>query len=188
MSRADQVASAAGDAVLERGMQKDKPLLTCRAEGLRAIMEAAKEAGFDHLACLTGIDWPADQLAANAEWLGEGAHLEGKEDGLVEVAYNLYSYDHKEHLAVQCWAPRDVAACKVPSVADLWPGADWHEREAYDLYGVTFDGHPNLKRIFMPEEWTGHPGRRDYDLGTEQFIYRDGAGEDRVTFDPGKGW
>lgn len=187
MTLADQVAERAGDAVTARGEQKDKPLLCCTADGLRAILEAAHAVGFDHLACIAAIDFPKEELD-KAEWLTDGEHLLGKEEGLVEVAYNLYSMDQKEHLAVQCFAPRDVDRCKMPSVADLWPGANWHEREAYDLYGVTFTGHPDLKRIFMPEEWTGHPGRKDYDVSTEQFIFRDGAGEDRVTFDPGKGW
>lgn len=187
MSLPDQVATHAGDAITGRGNQAEKTLFCCKPDGLRAVMEAAKRAGFDHLACLSAIDFPKEELD-KAEWLTAGDHLAGKEEGLIEVVYNLYSYANKEHLAVQCFAPRELDRCKVPSVADLWAGADWHEREAWDLYGVTFTGHPYLKRIFMPEEWTGHPGRRDYDLGTEQFIFRDGDGEDRVTMDPGKGW
>jgi NADH-quinone oxidoreductase subunit C len=55
----------------------------------------------------------------------------------------------------------------VPSVVRLWPTADWHEREAYDMFGITFDGHPNLERILMPEDWEGHPLRKDYPLGGE---------------------
>ena len=213
MSLADEVAERAADAVIERGTQKDKPLIIAEPHELHRLMTVAREVGFDHLACLAAIDWPTEQIVKN-DWLpafvrgvsqeapaeaapDEGAEGEkapkavgggsGEPRGRMEVVYNLYSYERKEHLAVQVWLERDLAKCKVASVADLWPGANWHEREAYDLYGVTFTGHPNLTRIFMPEGWKGHPGRRDYDLGKEQFIYRDG-GEDLVTDDPGKGW
>jgi NADH-quinone oxidoreductase subunit C len=105
----------------------------------------------------------------------------------MEVVYNLYSYDHGEHLAVQVWVPREVDQCSVPTVSDLWAGANWHEREVFDLYGVTFEGHPDMKRIFMPEDWEGHPHRKDYDLGEQQYIYRE-DGIDKVTKDAGKGW
>jgi NADH-quinone oxidoreductase subunit C len=57
-----------------------------------------------------------------------------------------------------------VEAPRVPSVADLWPSADWAEREVYDLFGITFDGHPDLRRVQMPEDWVGHPLRKDYPL------------------------
>lgn len=50
----------------------------------------------------------------------------------------------------------------MPSVTEIWPTADWHEREAYDLFGILFVGHPNLKRILLPEDWEGHPLRKDY--------------------------
>lgn len=222
MSLADEVAERHPDAILERGMQKDKPLLVVSPEAIPRVMATARDLGFDHLACLTAVDFPTDELK-KAEWLPasvrgvpadepaaseeaadetedapeEGEAQEtpeetapepaGEPEGVMEVVYNLYAMAAKEHLAVQVFVPRALEACRVPSVAGIWAGADWHEREVYDLYGVTFTGHPNLTRIFMPEDWDGHPGRRDYDISVEQFIYREGT-EDRVTKDPGKGW
>jgi NADH:ubiquinone oxidoreductase subunit C len=67
-----------------------------------------------------------------------------------------------ERVRVLCGVPGDAPV--VPSVADLWPSADWAEREIFDLYGITFTGHPDLRRIQMPEEWEGHPLRKDYPL------------------------
>ncbi len=63
----------------------------------------------------------------------------------------------------------------LPSVADLWPGADWYEREVYDLFGVAFTGHPDLKRILMPDNWQGHPLRRDYALTEESVEFKHGV-------------
>jgi NADH:ubiquinone oxidoreductase subunit C len=67
-------------------------------------------------------------------------------------------------LRVQVWVDDGE---HVPSVIDVWPTADWHEREAYDLMGIPFDGHPNLVRILMEDDWEGHPLRKDYPIGGE---------------------
>ncbi len=65
---------------------------------------------------------------------------------------------------VQVWVEEGEP---VPSVVSVWPTADWHEREAWDMVGIRFDGHPNLERILMPDDWVGHPLRRDYPIGGE---------------------
>lgn len=85
----------------------------------------------------------------------------------VEVVYHLYSYTLKHWAKLKVKLPRwqgDVAGAlpEIPSVAGVWDIADWHEREAYDLVGVMFTGHPNLRRILCPEDWEGHPLRKDY--------------------------
>lgn len=90
----------------------------------------------------------------------------------VEVVYHLYSYSKKHWGKLKVKLPRwqDDQAGKipsVPSVADVWAVADWHEREAYDLVGIEFTGHPNLKRILCPEDWVGHPLRKDYEFPLE---------------------
>lgn len=80
--------------------------------------------------------------------------------GQLEVLYHLYSFDTKEELVLKVRLPRDGAS--VPSVTGIWDGANWHERETYDLFGIVFEGHPNLRRIMMTEDWVGHPLRKDY--------------------------
>lgn len=90
----------------------------------------------------------------------------------VQVVYHLYSYTHKHYLVVKAKLPRwqnDQAGelPQIPSVSSVWLIADWHEREAYDLVGIEFTGHPNLRRILCPEDWEGHALRKDYDFPLE---------------------
>lgn len=76
------------------------------------------------------------------------------------VVYYLYSYEKKHRLALKVDVPRDNPT--LPTVSHLWENADWNEREVYDLFGVFFVGHRDLRRIMMPEDWEGHPLRKDY--------------------------
>ena len=71
---------------------------------------------------------------------------------------------------LQCWADEGES---VPSVISVWPTCDWHEREQFDLMGIVFEGHPNLERLLMPEDWEGHPLRKDYPLGGEPVRFSD---------------
>ncbi len=93
---------------------------------------------FDYLACLSGLDLKDD--------LG--------------VVYHLYSFELKHRITLKVIVPKDNP--KVPTVENLWRTADWHEREAWDLLGVEFEGHHNLIRILNPYDWEGHPLRKDY--------------------------
>jgi NADH-quinone oxidoreductase subunit C len=86
--------------------------------------------------------------------------------------YHLWSFKGKVSLVLKVMLPRwqdDVPGQipEVPSVSHIWPTADWHEREVYDLSGVRFVGHPSLRRILCPEDWVGHPLRKDYDMPLE---------------------
>jgi NADH:ubiquinone oxidoreductase subunit C len=89
-----------------------------------------------------------------------------------DVVYHLLKLPAREATAAQVGTPvRRRVLCGVPlektvvpSVADIWPSADWAEREVYDLFGITFEGHPSLRRIQMPSDWVGHPLRKDYPL------------------------
>jgi NADH-quinone oxidoreductase subunit C len=89
-----------------------------------------------------------------------GADYLGKKDARFEVVYHLYSLGHRHMLRLRAQVPEDD--CSLRTVSSIWQGAGAHERECYDLFGIVFDGHPDLRRILMPEDWEGHPLRKDY--------------------------
>ncbi len=94
----------------------------------------------DWLACLSGVDYAADDRMC--------------------VVYDLWSFTHRHALAVKVYCPRAMPS--IPSVMDLWPAADWHEREAFDMFGIDFPGHRDLRRILCADDWKGHPLCKDY--------------------------
>lgn len=114
-----------------------------------AVVEACRflrddpDLRFDYCACVTGVDDTKDF------W----------------VVYHLYSIpkNHRAVLKVRLDRKEPVVA----SVVGVWKGADWHERETYDLYGIKFEGHPDLRRILLPEDWPGYPLRKDYEFPDE---------------------
>jgi NADH-quinone oxidoreductase subunit C len=118
---------------------------------------------FDHLNDLCGVDYlqPDPKKAKTFE---HKPH--------VEVVYHLSSFVLKHRITLKVYLPRwaddvegEIPAC--PSVSGVWAAADWHEREAYDLVGIRFTAHPNLRRILCPEDWDGHPLRKDYEFPLE---------------------
>lgn len=84
-----------------------------------------------------------------------------KREKRFEIIYHLYSFQRNDRLRLKVLAGEGE---KVPSVSAIWPTANWLEREVFDMFGVQYEGHPQLKRILLPEEWTGHPLRKDYDI------------------------
>ncbi|MTV47696.1 NADH-quinone oxidoreductase subunit C [Heliobacillus mobilis] len=106
-----------------------------------------------------------EKLCKSPEWafdmLSDISSVDRKEAGL-EVVYQLFSIKHKYDLRVKSIIPRDEA--QVPTVTSIWPGANFMEREVYDLMGVAFPGHPNMTRLLLPEEFEGHPLRKDFKL------------------------
>lgn len=120
---------------------------------------------------------PADRIADICRFLHENERTyfdlleclatldNGPEADTLDIAYVLYSIPYEHHLTLKIRVPRlgpDGALPEVPTVSTVWRTADWHEREAYDLMGVKFTGHPDLRRLFLPEDWQGHPLRKDY--------------------------
>lgn len=83
-----------------------------------------------------------------------------------EVVYHLYSLKHNRRVRIKAGVPEDD--CAIDSIVSVWPSANWFEREAYDLYGISFKGHPELRRILLYEEFEGHPLRKDYPVKKRQ--------------------
>jgi NADH-quinone oxidoreductase subunit C len=102
---------------------------------------------YNYLSDLTGNDWP-------------------DRDPRFEVIYTLYSMVHFTYLRLKVRVPEDDTKC--PSVTGVWRTANWHEREVHDMFGVTFEGHPDLRRILLPQDWDGHPLRQDYEVNWEE--------------------
>jgi NADH-quinone oxidoreductase subunit C len=99
------------------------------------------------------------------------AHVPDPKPKRFSVSYHLLRVsDDPIRVRVQVWLDEDET---VASVLPVWPAADWFEREAFDMLGIRFDGHPNLVRILMPEDWEGHPLRKDYPLGGEPVRFSD---------------
>jgi NADH-quinone oxidoreductase subunit C len=94
---------------------------------------------FDSLSCLSGVDFDKDNLA---------------------VVYHLYSFALNHKVCIKVILPKEKP--EVNTVCDVWATAEWHEREAYDMYGIIFLNHPDLRRILCPEDWEGFPLRKDY--------------------------
>ena len=87
------------------------------------------------------------------------------------IVYNLYSLKHRHRIIIKALVSEDDPY--IDSVVPVWKGANWHEREACDMYGILFNGHPDLRRILMPEDWEGYPLRKDYPLkGPEGWEYK----------------
>ena len=107
---------------------------------------------FEFCASVSGVHYPSDA----------GAEL--------HVVYHLQSFTHNRRLRIETTCPD--ADAHVPSVVATYPAADWHEREAWDMFGIIFDGHPALTRILMPDDWVGHPQRKDYPLGGIPIEYK----------------
>ncbi|MDN5570956.1 MAG: NADH-quinone oxidoreductase subunit C [Propionibacteriaceae bacterium] len=99
-----------------------------------------------------------------------GVHYPTDEGAELHAVYQLNSYTHNRRLRVETTCPD--ADPRLPSVCATYPAADWHEREAWDMFGIVFDSHPSLTRILMPDDWVGHPQRKDYPLGGIPVEYK----------------
>ena len=112
-------------------------------EQFRPLVEFLKSdsaMNFDYPMCQTAVDWP--------------------EQNKITPILHLYSMQNDHKIAIKCDVDR--ADPKMPTVSDLWPGCEWFERETYDMYGVVFENHPDLRRIMMTDDWVGYPLRKDY--------------------------
>jgi len=137
------------------------PVVYISKENLIPFMKEKKDEGYDMLLMVTGVDY-VDHL---------------------EVVYHLLSTKDGRRLLVKTKIDEEV-----DSVTGIWPGANWHERETYDLVGIRFRNHPNLKRILLPEGWVGHPLRKNYPMDKKQYVNLGEDGEDKVSYDPKEGY
>jgi NADH-quinone oxidoreductase subunit C len=101
-----------------------------------------------------------DERDLQFDVLSNESGVDYKAKGVIEVVYHLYSYPLRHAIVLKVDAPRDHPV--VPSVETVWKAANWLEREIYDLLGVTFEGHSDLRRLLMPEDWIGYPLRKDF--------------------------
>jgi NADH-quinone oxidoreductase subunit C len=132
-----------GAGLVEAIEDRKQAILTVECARLAEISQYLRdEEKFDLLSDLTAVDWP-------------------KREKRFDVVLNLYSFAKNERLRVKA---RAGDGKEVPSVAGVWPTANWLEREVFDMFGVVFAGHPNLTRILLPDEWQGYPLRKDYDI------------------------
>jgi NADH-quinone oxidoreductase subunit C len=139
-----------GPAILEAWTDRKQAILVVARELLAEIaLFSRDDEKFDWLSDLTAVDWP-------------------KREKRFDIVLNLYSFEKNERLRIKAHASADE---RVPSVQGIWTTTNWMEREVYDMFGVVFEGHPDLKRILLPDEWQGFPLRKDYDILTQDTAW-----------------
>ena len=137
--------------ITERGVSAGDEWITVPAAQIREALAALKDDGYQLLVFLTCVDHLAD---ASRNWPAR-----------YELVYQLRDMEKLRDIRVRAFIDGDPP--EIDSASDLFPPANWDERETYDLFGVMFTGHPELTRILMPDDWVGHPLRRDYPVGGE---------------------
>ena len=147
---AQELRESENDAVRDTEFFRGKAALHIEPAAIGATLEFLRAKGFTFLASVHGLDYYPDEPR-----LG--------------VQYELLSMEALDRITVKLRVPTDVA--RVESVTPDWPTADHQEREVYDMFGVIFDEHPDMRRILMPEDYEGHPQRRDFPLGGEPVLF-----------------
>lgn len=140
------------DAIVDAKNEVDGALFYIDPAQIVAVCGFLKDsAGFDQLAGITGVDW----------W---------PRAPRFEVVYFLHSYAHKARVRLLV---KLAEGQEIDSVTSVWRGANWYEREVFDMFGVPFRNHPNLERIMMPADWEGYPLRKDYPVHGYKYSYQD---------------
>jgi NADH-quinone oxidoreductase subunit C len=144
------IAQELGDQVIGTTHFRGQAALHVRPETIRDVLYALRAKGYTFMASVHGVDY-------------------FPEEPRLGVQYELLDMKEVDRIAVKLRVPIEAPA--VPSVTPDWPTADHQEREIYDMFGVLFDGHPDHRRILMPEDYEGHPQRRDFPMGGEPVIF-----------------
>jgi len=126
---------------LDARFDREELTLTVAPSDIVPALQALKAAGYNAFEDMTAVDWYPNEPR-------------------FQLSYHILSHKLKERIRLRAMVSGDEPA--VESATVVWPGANYYEREVFDLFGVRFEGHPNLRRILMPEDWVGHPLRKDY--------------------------
>jgi NADH-quinone oxidoreductase subunit C len=144
------IAHELGDTVIDTVYFRERATLQIDPAAIRSTLQHLRGRGFTFLASLHGVDYYP-------------------EEPRLGVVYELLDMSLVDRITVKLRLPLDSP--EVDSVTDDWPTANHQEREVYDMFGVVFEGHPDLRRILMPEDYEGHPQRRDFPIGGEPVIF-----------------
>ncbi len=166
----DALVARFGEKIFSADFEVASPFAVVATEDLVEVAGFCKSdpgLAMDNLMCLAGVDYPKE------------------EPPRMEVVYQLYSYSHHHTFALKVHLPRENPA--VPTLEGLFGVANFHERECWDLFGIVFTGHSDMRRILLPDDWEGHPLRKDWEdpeyyngmhvKPTEQMVDRAMAGE-----------
>ncbi len=141
----ERLAAKFGEKVTAVNLEVASPFAVVDAGSIVDVATFGKtdpDLALDNLMCLSGVDYPKETPPR------------------MEVVYHLYSYKHDHTFALKVYLPRENPV--VATVEGVWPVANWHEREAYDMFGIGFVGHSDLRRILLPDDWIGYPLRKDW--------------------------
>ncbi len=160
---------------LAADLRNDELTVFCKPVQVRDVLQYLStdpDIQADWLIDLSGVHWPAGdhEIERQPSTTGWPTYRVSRDQGVIEVNYIVRSIAKNVYVRVAVQTPDEAPT--VPSVTDLFPTANWHEREVFDFFGVEFEGHPDLQRILMPEDWVGHPQRKDYPLGGIDIPYK----------------
>ncbi|MGZ4180149.1 MAG: NADH-quinone oxidoreductase subunit C [Solirubrobacteraceae bacterium] len=147
---AQELRDAETDSILDTSFHRDRATLIANPRHIRAVLGHLMGKGYTMIASLHGVDYYP-------------------EEPRLGVLYEMLDMKRVDRISVKARVSTDEP--HIPSVVDMFPGAEFPEREVYDMFGVVFDGHPDLRRVLMPEDYEGHPQRRDFPVGGEPVLF-----------------
>jgi NADH-quinone oxidoreductase subunit C len=162
----DELADSLASAMTENGASYDDAIPVVVVSNGELTMYVRRE----HLTAVAATMRDTPSLAFEMCLGVSGVHYPAEPDAELHAVYHLLSITHNKRVRLEVTAPD--ADPHIPSLVEIYPTCDWHERETWDFFGIVFDGHPALTRIEMPDDWRGHPQRKDYPLGGIPVEYR----------------
>jgi NADH-quinone oxidoreductase subunit C len=147
---AQELRNQDANSILDTTFHRERATLVVEPTRIKPVLEHLQSRGYTFLASLHGVDYYP-------------------EEPRLGVLYELLDMESVDRISVKARVHSD--APHIDSVVELFPGAEFPERELYDMFGVVFDGHPDLRRILMPEDYEGHPQRRDFPIGGEPVLF-----------------